>query len=344
MAFLSYRSMFCIVGASVLSSCGGGSSSTPVSVTPPPVVVAPPSNGAPVAVASSPISTITEGGQFTVTGTNSSDPDGDNLTFTWVQIAGPTILPDGTIQTQNLTLSAPDVTQDTALTFELTASDGTTSNTDTVTVTAQPLSAPVIVRPVAPINTDTAILNGITNEGTDQYRVYWADGFSTTANNIIASQIFSDAGTPVESQINGSFDLPQAGSTFSSQINGLFPLSVLENGGVTYAPLIYIFENAVPALGNLVGPFEGNLSPVADPFISVGSDFGFDQTPIGQNSLLSVQMETLKMSHLPWKTYSLLAAIPLLLSLKSATLRLRPLVMAAILSGGDVKMEVNPQL
>jgi len=196
MTVASRLSIFCILGAAALTSCGGGGgsdSSTPVTVTPPavtqpPVVTTPPANGAPIALASSSISTITGGGQFTVTATESSDPDGDSLTFTWVQTGGPSILPGGTIQTPNLTLTSPDVTQDTALTFQLTASDGTSSATDTVTVTAQPLSAPVTVRPVAPINTDTALLNGITNEGTDQYRIYWADGFSTTANNIIASQ------------------------------------------------------------------------------------------------------------------------------------------------------------
>jgi len=267
MTYLSRLSVFCVLSASILMACGGGGSDSDTSSTSSGGGVSA-NNSAPVAVASSAISTITEGGQFTVSATSSSDADGDNLSFTWVQTGGPSILPSGTIQASNLTLNAPAVTQDTPLTFELTASDGSSSATDTVTVIAQALGGPATVRPVAPINTDTAILIGVTNEGTDQYRVYWADGFSTTANNIIASQIFSDDDAPVGDQINGSFMLPQAGVSSSTQINGLFPPSVFENGGTTYAPLIYVFENASGALGNLVGPLEGNLSPVSDPFLS----------------------------------------------------------------------------
>ena len=140
--------------------------------------------------------------------TGSSDPDGDNLTFTWTQTAGPNAL-SGTIQTANLTLNAPNVTQDTQLTFQVTASDGTDSSTDTVTVTAQPIGSPVTVRPSAPINTDVAILFGLTNVGADQYQVYWSDSFVNTGNNIISSQVFSDDGAPVGDQVNWSFVLPQ---------------------------------------------------------------------------------------------------------------------------------------
>jgi len=73
---------------------------------------------------------VTEGGEFTVTAANSSDPDGDNSSFTWTQTAEPNALSGGTIQATNLTLNAPSVTQDTDLTFEVTASDGTDSSTD----------------------------------------------------------------------------------------------------------------------------------------------------------------------------------------------------------------------
>lgn len=276
----------CLIGASVLAACGGGSgssSSTPTPSAPPPSA---PTTSAPVAVASTATSTVSEGGQFSVTAANSSDPDGDAISFSWTQTAGPNAL-SGTVGATTLTLNAPIVTLDTVLTFELTVSDGTNSDTDTVSVTIQPLGAPVTVRPSAPINTDLAILNGITDEGEDQYRIYWADGFFPGGNNI-ASQTFSDDGTPVGTQVNGSFDLPQTGSTFSTQIDGLIPISIVESGGTLYSQLIYIFQNAVPQIGNLVGPFEGNLSPVNDPFAAFASSTEIDQTPIGQNNLVNV--------------------------------------------------------
>lgn len=280
-----------LIGASFLVSCGGGggsstSTSTSVGTTPAPTPSTP-SASAPVAVASSAATRVTEGGQFSVTAANSSDADGDALSFSWTQTAGPNAL-SGTTSATTLILNAPIVTLDTVLTFEVTASDGTNNSTDSVSITAEPLAPAVTVRPSAPINADIAILNGITNEGADQYRIYWTDGFSPAGNNIIASQIFSDDGAPVGAQINGSFDLPQVGSTSSTQIDVLFPLSVVQSGGTIYSPLIYIFQNAVPALGNLVGPLEGNLSPVNDPFLSLGTSGQFDQTAIGQNSLVNV--------------------------------------------------------
>ena len=286
MTFSSKLIMSVAIGALALSACGGGSSSNTTSQepnTPPP----PSGNQAPVPVASG-ATTVTQSGSFTVSAENSSDPEGDNLSFTWAQTAGPNVLPGETVQATNLTLNAPTVTQDTVLTFEVTVSDGTNETTDSIDVTVQPIASPVTIRPIAPINADVAALNGITSEGDDQYRLYWTDGFALAGNDIIASQVFSDSGAPIGDQRNGSFDLPQAGPTFSTQINALIPLRVIENGGTVYAPLVYIFENAVPFIGNLVGPLEGNLSPVDDPEILFDSGEQFDFTPIGQNNVINV--------------------------------------------------------
>jgi len=242
----------------------------------------------PIAVASSPIVTVSEGGQFTITATASSAPNGDDLSFTWVQTAGPNVLPGGTIQTPNLTLSAPAVTQDTALTFELTASDGTNSSTDIVTVTTEPIAMPLTVRPVSPINTDTAIIFGITNEGADQYRIYWEDNIFGSRD--IASQLFSDTGTPIGPQTNAFFDLPQSGSDARIAFIDLQPISIIENGGTTHMQL-YSFDFVLPFFFNLIGPFEGNLSPVNISFTGAVMPFFFDQTPIGQDEVINVIAE-----------------------------------------------------
>jgi len=70
---------------------------------------------------------------FWLSANMSSDPDLDNLTFTWVQVSGPTV--PGTLPNQEtigLTLSVPGT-----YVFRVTVSDGNASDTDTVQVTVE---------------------------------------------------------------------------------------------------------------------------------------------------------------------------------------------------------------
>lgn len=71
------------------------------------------------------------GDAVTLSGNGSSDPDGDALTYSWVQTAGPMVvlLNPGSV---SLTFEAP--LMNTALTFRLTVSDDCSSATDDVTV------------------------------------------------------------------------------------------------------------------------------------------------------------------------------------------------------------------
>lgn len=69
-------------------------------------------------------------------GSASSDPDGDALTYAWLQTAGPNVtLSDATAAQPSFT--APDVTGPTVLSFQLTVNDGSDSATDTVDITVQ---------------------------------------------------------------------------------------------------------------------------------------------------------------------------------------------------------------
>lgn len=78
---------------------------------------------------------ITEGVSGQLNGTNSSDPDGDSLTFSWAQLSGPSISLSGST-TSMPTFTAPQVSSATDAVFELTVNDGNGgSDTDTVTVT-----------------------------------------------------------------------------------------------------------------------------------------------------------------------------------------------------------------
>ena len=89
-------------------------------------------NGVPVADAG-PDQIVQQGATVTLNGTGSSDPDGDTLSYGWVQTGGTTVTLTGATTSQP-TFTAP--AGPATLTFELTVNDGNgESDTDTVTIT-----------------------------------------------------------------------------------------------------------------------------------------------------------------------------------------------------------------
>ena len=90
-------------------------------------------NQAPIANAG-PDQTVNEGVLVTLNGTGSSDPDGNPLTFSWTQTAGPAVTLSNP-GSATPTFTAPQVSTSTILTFQLVVSDGTLSSSDTVNVT-----------------------------------------------------------------------------------------------------------------------------------------------------------------------------------------------------------------
>jgi hypothetical protein len=74
------------------------------------------------------------GDDVTLDGSNSSDPDGDPLTFSWTQLDGPVAALSDAAAEQP-TFTAPDVADGTVLTFRLVVSDGAGSSGDSVEVT-----------------------------------------------------------------------------------------------------------------------------------------------------------------------------------------------------------------
>ncbi len=91
-----------------------------------------PSNEAPVVDAGENHS-VDEGATVNLSG-SASDADGDALTITWSQTGGTSVTLTGA-DTLTPSFTAPEVTANTTLTFELSVTDGEATTTDTVTIT-----------------------------------------------------------------------------------------------------------------------------------------------------------------------------------------------------------------
>ena len=85
--------------------------------------------------------TVKEGSLVVLTAI-AEDLDGDYLAYQWQQVAGDTVEYDGG-KSESIDFVAPNITETTTLSFEMTASDSEKSTTSTYTVTIEPYSSNV---------------------------------------------------------------------------------------------------------------------------------------------------------------------------------------------------------
>jgi len=115
-------------------------------------------NVPPVAVAGDD-DTVDENGLVFLYGGKSYDPDGDPLTYKWVQLSGP---PVNLLQADTVTASfvAPTVSADSTLEFQLTVSDGRYTTSDSVSILVYDTTAPASLSPVANAGGDKLVVEG----------------------------------------------------------------------------------------------------------------------------------------------------------------------------------------
>lgn len=179
----------------------------------------------------------------TLDGSASSDFDGSIASYSWVQTAGPTVALAGAT-TATATFTAPLVTADTVLTFELTVTDNlgaTTTAPTNITV------ANINIPPVANAGLDLSVAEGTTGISLDGSSSSDADG---TIVNYAWIQL---AGVPVSltsaNSVIATFDAPQVGATDILT----FELTVTDElGGVS-----------TDTVNIVVSSFDPNQTPVA---------------------------------------------------------------------------------
>src|SRR2546422_690764 len=172
-------------------------------------------NFTPVANAG-PDQTVSEGSSVGLNGAASSDPDGDTLSHSWTQTAGPTVtLSNSNTATPTFTAASVGPSGST-LTFELTVSDGKGGTaTDTVDVIVQNINQPPVanagpdqtVSEVSPVGLNGAASSDPDNDTLSHSWTQTAGPTVTLSNSNTATPTFT---APQISTSNVVLDLKSA--------------------------------------------------------------------------------------------------------------------------------------
>ena len=162
--------------------------------------------------------TVPEGAAVQLDGSASSDPNGNQLSYSWT---APSDIALQNNSTATPSFMAPVVLADTDYTFALTVSDGIATDTDTVTITVQdtdPLNPdPMAADPAADfVTTWRVAANDKTitipvGGATGTYTIHWGDGTNSTDVSGDQSHTYESAGDYTV-RISGDFTRIHLGS------------------------------------------------------------------------------------------------------------------------------------
>ena len=232
-------------------------------------VTAPPTNTAPEADAGDD-QTVDEGDTVTLDATDSSDADGDSLSYSWIQTGGPSVsLSDASAEEP--TFTAPDVSGDQTLTFEVEVSDGIETDTDTVSVTVED-------EPPAPPAGDVSVTlvgadgdDEIATDGTNTYDVV-VEGVDNGVGAFDVTVSSSDTG--VATITDAAITAPAA-----DQNNDLTSVSVSDSSATLEAVLRDTDDSGAVTIGTvtLTGQGEGTTD-VGVSVSAIGDEAGQSYT------------------------------------------------------------------
>ena len=151
-------------------------------------------HNSPPSVEAGPDMSVVEGATVTLAG-NATDGDGDSLTYSWRHTSGMPAVDLLGADTPSPTFTAPDVSSDTGLVFEMIVYDGSENSTDTVKITIR--DTPDRSHFVTTWQTDAAgeSITIPVGPATGTYTVNWGDGNASVNVTGDQTHVYDNAGT-----------------------------------------------------------------------------------------------------------------------------------------------------
>jgi endo-1,4-beta-xylanase len=226
------------------------------------------------------------GETVTLDGSNSSDPDGDTLSYKWTKTEGPdTVLAEAL--TPTLSFVAPTVSQTTRFIYELTVWDGELSSTTSVNirVLSSDPNMPSNQQPSARITAPQSAISG-------QVVTLSSSGSSDPDGYPLSYQWIQKAGPAITLDDNTSSSLTFVAPSVSQPQQISFQLTVsdgeLSNSTDVSMLISPVVDNGAPSITSIFPqPGQSEVSPVAQ--IHIGFDKALLASSVNSQSLVVSQ-------------------------------------------------------